>query len=1167
MTPPPRNSNKIGLSEGECAMNAEGNTVVKRFFGKLYRRADLVRMRSREHTGLLKREERESLEQRFIRPDSRSTDPKLLSCTPTLEMGVDVGDLSSVILCSVPPAQANYAQRIGRGGRRDGNSIGLTIATNQAHDLSFYEAPERMIEGAIEMPAIFLNAPAVLERQITAFCIDCWVKSNASVAIPRTMDVIYAQMSSEAQDSTQFPQGLLEFIEGNRSGLLEGFLSLFHAHELGEPTKTHVRRFLEGDAENETSLAYKIQVLLTESFRNREKLYRERTLTNKAIGKNRKRKPRDEKLDEELEALSGKRQALSRLIKQFNSKDTLNFLTDEGILPNYAFPEEGVVLRSVILKKPERQGSSESRLIKEEYEHMRPAEAAISELAPGSSFYVKGRKLTVDRVSVDEEDYELWHFCRNCNHVEPVTAASEARVRCPHCGDSGWRDQSLKQSMLKMRQVYVTAWDRYTRSGDQSDTRDLTSFNKQLSISFDKDAIERGYCIQAEGIGFSFEFLQQILLREVNFGREQLNQDSVQIGGRLMRGVGFKVCPDCGKIWKPSHSKQEQLHDIACKHYGTEEEVHFNRSLLLYRMLRSEGIRIMIPSVSEDYDSEAQSFVAALHLGLRKKFGGYLGHIRLNIQQQPIPNTELKTQHVFLYDSVPGGTGYLKELTRSADALLEVLELGYEALKNCACQSEDGCYQCVKSFRFRHVDNLISRAVALRQLEHILKHRDKLEERVADESLVNPLIESELEKRFIEAIRREKGFKLENNLRNGKPGYLLRIGETTWYLNLQQNLGEREGLSQNCRPDVIFEPLRPLVSKPIAVFLDGYTYHADQESGNNRIADDFSKRNSIWKSGKYQVFSITWQDVQNEKFDDEAFLGASLKGLPSLTKGSAEDLEVLRNASWNSLDLLTGFLRVCSSQHNVNWEKLSCFVAMTGAEKAVKPSADLYRIFETWVQSGTLPDAINEEGDSLLLDTQALPFRLLSSVPLESVRRKEFEDAIGLLWFDDTAKNLYAGDQFREKWREFLRASNILQFMPRFVVATRNMFLKGRLDNAIDWLTQLHFEPVATAAQSEFELELSEEQLLELQLLDKAIGSILVPMVKSGEVPYPEFGYEAITDSNECVEGMLEVAWPKQKVGVFLQDESIEHFKRDGWMLIESAQLSRDSLKSIFQPQ
>ncbi|MBI2876122.1 MAG: hypothetical protein HYY20_04505 [Candidatus Tectomicrobia bacterium] len=43
------------------------------------------------------------MEQKFKATDRRPWDPNLLSCTPTLEMGIDIGDLSSLILCSERP--------------------------------------------------------------------------------------------------------------------------------------------------------------------------------------------------------------------------------------------------------------------------------------------------------------------------------------------------------------------------------------------------------------------------------------------------------------------------------------------------------------------------------------------------------------------------------------------------------------------------------------------------------------------------------------------------------------------------------------------------------------------------------------------------------------------------------------------------------------------------------------------------------------------------------------------------------------------------------------------------------------------------------------------------------------------------------------------------------
>jgi DEAD/DEAH box helicase domain-containing protein len=125
------------------------------YYGKLYATGDVERIFAREHTGLLKRDEREQLEEYFKeeKDDIRKPwYPNLLSCTPTLELGIDIGSLSSLILCSVPPAQANYLQRIGRTGRRDGNSLNLTVANARPHDLFFFAEPQEMLAGHIDAP-------------------------------------------------------------------------------------------------------------------------------------------------------------------------------------------------------------------------------------------------------------------------------------------------------------------------------------------------------------------------------------------------------------------------------------------------------------------------------------------------------------------------------------------------------------------------------------------------------------------------------------------------------------------------------------------------------------------------------------------------------------------------------------------------------------------------------------------------------------------------------------------------------------------------------------------------------------------------------------------------------------------------------------------------------
>jgi len=293
------------------------------YFGRLYEHGQLQRIRAAEHTGLLSRPEREAVERQFKAsgPDERRPwHANLLSCSPTLEMGVDIGDLSTVFLCSVPPAQASYLQRAGRAGRRDGSSFVLTVAQGRPHDLWFYGEPEEMMAGAVQPPGVYLDAPAVLERQLTAFCFDRWVaEAEAAAVLPRTLREVFEAMAG--RDGGRFPLSFLAFVEGEEDRLLREFSEMFP--RLSEDARAHLGRWLHGMEGEEAGLRWRLLNVLDGERRHRkDKESRARNLHEQIkVLLATEAKATDH--DEQVRDLEAEKEALLALVRQTNQRQTL----------------------------------------------------------------------------------------------------------------------------------------------------------------------------------------------------------------------------------------------------------------------------------------------------------------------------------------------------------------------------------------------------------------------------------------------------------------------------------------------------------------------------------------------------------------------------------------------------------------------------------------------------------------------------------------------------------------------------------------------------------------------------------------------------------------------------------------------------------------------------
>lgn len=1140
----------LPCSRHHCQGHYAAATQGTDYFGELYQSGDVLRIHSEEHTGLIPRKEREWIEKRFMATtDKRSTDPNLLSCTPTLEMGIDIGDLSTVLLCSVPPSTANYVQRVGRAGRRDGNAFALTVANAQSHDLYFYRQPQEMMEGSIQVPGVFFNAPAVLERQFIAFCFDNWIAhSSPTPRIPDTISVALNNVLKPADPPSGFPYDLLGYIQRNRTQLIDDFFGLFGTM-INEDARDALRAFAIGNRHTQESLESKIVKRMRIQANELEDVRKRRMEIKKRLKALTSVQAKDEALQTEIDLLEQTAKGLGGIIKTIRETNTLNFFTDEGLLPNYAFPEEGVTLRSIILRKKERkQSDKEGNYFSETLEYQRPAASAIKELAPGSHFYAQHRRLTVDQVNLRLSEPEMWNFCDQCAHIERLDTSLPVKSACPICGSGGWADNSMRRKMIPMRQVVTTEWDREARTYDDSDERSPEFFDSQTSVSIPNDEVKKAYQVKHATVPFGYEFVRQATLRTINLGAVDSSAETSMLGGRERPARGFKLCPACGKVKGARDNKGTLRHDILCPNRDNSADEESLEAYFLYRELSSEALRILVPSVGGSESTELSSFVAALQIGLEKYFKGNIDHLGSCTETRPLPHSSFKRTYLVIYDKVPGGTGYLKELSRESVQFIRVLELALQHLKECSCQNEvhlDGCHRCVrKNVRKQSSHSEPSRALGIKILEQILGHGDEIEEITSIAAIdVNPLIESQLEQRFVECLSSVSGMLLKSELIAGKNGYLLSCGEQRWEIMPQVEIKELPNTTHTTRPDFVISPLRKSDSLPIAVYLDGFAFHADEEAGNNRVAHDLLLREGLRRTGKWLVWSLTWEDL-NPKFtlnpnDVPGREKEARARRAQLLTGISPDLAKAMHAreDWNSWQWLVQFLKdpdTATCQRYAYCYALSLKQAEKVAREAAIACCDalLHPYGEDPPQ---LKFTEANHGIGFLHSAKENRWNLLLYTDLSSVKDRDHKRLHGLWRFDDA--NALFKESFMPAWQGLLVLHNLLQFLPGVLFATLRM-LQSSLDTQ---LYDLVFErtPAPTVPTTTYPID--------LDLVHPDVVELLLKIFDQ-HIPLPQCAYE-LTAVDGSVTAEAELAWPEHKLVLLTREQELcSHlFANKGW--------------------